>query len=74
MYEQYISVVLAALAVIILGCWNPPALQVQHGGKPSGHPSYRWLAFAALLVGLMSQYMMDASSPRGGSAYRGFAA
>ena len=54
-YEHYLPIVLAALTVLVLGCWNPRALQVRdQQGKALGHPSYLWLSLFALLVGLLS--------------------
>jgi len=53
-YEHYLPVVLAALTVLILGCWNPKGLQAQNNGKASGYPSYLWLSLFALIVGMMT--------------------
>nr|QBK85440.1 MAG: hypothetical protein LCMAC101_00270 [Marseillevirus LCMAC101] len=53
-HEQYLAVALAALTVLILGCWNPEALQKKNStGQPSGHPNYLWLALFAFLVGAL---------------------
>ena len=53
--EHYLPVVLSALAVLILGCWNPDALQSQDSqGKASGYPNYLWLALFAFLVGVLA--------------------
>ncbi len=56
-HEQYLAVALAALTVLILGCWNPVGLQSKNGsngqGSPSGKPSYLWLALFAFLVGAL---------------------
>jgi hypothetical protein len=54
-HEQYLAVALAALTVLILGCWNPKALQSRKsdGVTPSGYPSYLWLALFAFLVGAL---------------------
>lgn len=58
MYDKYLPVVLAALTVLVLGCINPQPLQTTVHNKPSGYPNYMWLALAALLVGLLSCYVM----------------
>ncbi len=50
-HEQYLAVALAALTVLILGCWNPEGLQSKKNGSRIGQPSYLWLAFFAFLVG-----------------------
>lgn len=59
MYDHYLPVVLAALTVLILGCWNPRQLQSHQNGVPSGHPSYVWLAVISLIVGLVACYLVD---------------
>lgn len=46
-------VIVAAITVLILGCWNPQALQHKKDGRPTGCPSYLWLALFALLAGLL---------------------
>jgi hypothetical protein len=59
-HEHYLPVVLAALTVLILGCWNPKSLQAQESkGKPSGYPSYMWLSLFALLVGVLAVWMYN---------------
>lgn len=58
MTDHYIAVVIAALTVLVLGCWNPLMLQARQNGKPTGHPSYMWLSMAALVAGLASCYLM----------------
>ena len=65
MYDHYLPVVIAALTVLILGCWNPRALQQVQNGQPNGCPNYMWLALFALLAGLLSCYLMK--SGKGGS-------
>ena len=64
MHSCYLAVVIAAIAVLVFGAWNPPCLQTKVNGAPSGQPSYMWLALLALLVGLLSCYVlkMDKSS------------
>ena len=64
MTDHYLSVVVAALTVLILGCWNPVVLQAHQNGKPSGHPSYMWLSLLALIAGLLSCYLMHPASKR----------
>jgi hypothetical protein len=59
MYDHYLSIVLSALTVLILGCWNPVMLQVTRNGVPTGYPNYMWLALFALLVGLISCYLIS---------------
>lgn len=51
-YERYIPVIVAALAVLVLGWLNPLALQTRnYSGKSAGCPSYLWLSLAVLLIG-----------------------
>ncbi len=57
-YDVYIPVIVTALVVLILGAWNPSGLQMQRGGKPSGYPSYLWLALIALVVGIATVWFM----------------
>jgi hypothetical protein len=56
MHEKYLAVVVSALVVLLLGCWNPKALQLTQNGVPSGHPNYMWLALLSLLAGLLTAY------------------
>ncbi len=63
MGDHYYPIIVAALTVLILGCWNPVALQAVQNGKPSGHPSYMWLSFMSLIAGLLTCYLMH---PGGG--------
>ena len=58
MYDQYLPVVISALTVLILGCWNPRALQQVQNGEPNGCPNYMWLALFSLLAGLLSCYLL----------------
>ena len=51
--EDYLPVVVTALTVLVLGCWNPKALQAKQGGRPTGQPSYLWLALLAFVVGVL---------------------
>lgn len=60
MYDHYLPIILAALAILIVGCWNPRGLQSVHAGQPSGHPSYLWLSLISLIVGLVSCYALQA--------------
>lgn len=59
MYDKYLPILISALTILILGCWNPEALQAQKDGVLSGHPSYMMLSLFALLAGLLSAYLMD---------------
>ena len=59
MYDQYLPILIAALTILIIGCWNPEALQSHKGGVPTGHPSYMMLSLFALLAGLLSAYLMQ---------------
>ncbi len=53
-HEQYLAVALAALTVLILGCWNPVGLQAKDSnGAAKGYPSYMWLTLFAFLVGAL---------------------
>lgn len=64
MTDHYLPLVIAALTVLILGCWNPVSLQARQSGKPSGHPSYMWLSGAALVAGLLSCFLMHPGGKR----------
>jgi hypothetical protein len=57
--DKYLGVILAALTLIVLGCWNPQSLQVQQNGKASGCPNYLWLALIALVVGIATVYLQN---------------
>ena len=59
-YEHYLPVVLSALTVLILGCWNPKSLQIRDAkGAPSGYPSYLWLSLVAFIVGLLAVWLYN---------------
>jgi len=56
-HEHYLAVAIAALTVLILGCWNPVGLQARDkGGKALGYPNYLWLALFAFLAGALCCY------------------
>jgi H+/Cl- antiporter ClcA len=56
---QYCGVVITALTVVLLGCWNPVGLQQKDAaGKANGCPNYLWVALIALLVGIVVCYFM----------------
>lgn len=58
-FEHYFPVILATLAVLILGCANPKWMRAKDAAKnPSMYPSYLWLAFFALVVGVLACYFM----------------
>lgn len=57
MFHQYAGVVTAVLVVLILACWNPPQLQQNMHGKPTGCPNFLWIALFALLVGICCVYL-----------------
>lgn len=61
---HYLPVIVAALTILILGCWNPKMLQTVQNGQTTGHPNYVWLSVIALLSGLLSCYLMHASKDR----------
>jgi H+/Cl- antiporter ClcA len=67
MYDHYLPIVVAALTVLVLGCWNPRALQTTQNGQPTGCPNYLWLALFALLAGLLSCYLMKGAKGGKGS-------
>lgn len=69
-HEQYLAVAFAALTVLLLGCWNPKALQSKKsdGVTPSGYPSYLWLALFAFLVGALCCYCQQ-QQRRGGMSF-----
>jgi hypothetical protein len=58
MYDHYLPIVIAALVILLLGCWNPKALQMKQNGRPTGCPNSMWLALAALLSGIASCYIL----------------
>ena len=52
--DHYLPVALSALTVLILGCWNPDAIQLKdNNGEETGRPNYMWLALLSLLVGML---------------------
>lgn len=53
-YEHYLPVILSALTVVLLGCWNPKSLRAKPDEVSKGVPSYKWLALFALLVGMLT--------------------
>lgn len=55
---HYVGVVVTALVVLLLGCWNPKLLQQKKDDKPTGCPSYLWISLIALLVGLLTCLFM----------------
>jgi hypothetical protein len=68
MQDSYIPLFVAALTVLILGCWNPKVLQKTHAGQPTGHPSYMWIAALSLLAGLLTCFLMK-DGARGSAFY-----
>lgn len=71
-HEQYLAVALAALAVLILGCWNPKGLQAKDtNGNAKGYPNYLWVALIAFLVGALCCYGQQ-QNRRGGLGGLGF--
>lgn len=60
--DHYLPVVVAALVVLILGCWNPRGLQVYKKGVSTGCVSYIWLALFALLGGAVTVLILNNSS------------
>lgn len=65
MFDLYLPVVIAALSILIVGCWNPRELQTVQNGQPTGQPNYMWLALIALLVGLLAVFLMAPNGKRG---------
>lgn len=65
MHAHYLPIIVAALAILILGCLNPVVLQSTQNGKPSGHPSYLWLSMISLLAGLLTCYLNHPGSKKG---------
>ena len=57
--DKYLPVIVAAIVIVILGCWNPKSLQVHSGGKPTGCPNYLWLSLISLAVGLLTCYLQE---------------
>lgn len=59
-HKAYIPVLVAALAVLLVGCWNPKTLQSKTPhGIPSGYPSWLWLGVIALVAGSATVMLMD---------------
>ena len=58
MHSCYIAVIVAALAVLFFGAWNPPCFQTKVNGVPSGHASYMWLAVLGLAFGALSCHVL----------------
>lgn len=57
--EHYLPIIVAALVVLILGCWNPRPIQQYRKGTPTGCPSYIWLALFALLFGSLTVLIIN---------------
>jgi hypothetical protein len=64
-HNMYLAVILSALTVLVLGCWNPTPLQTVQHGKPTGQPNYMWLALLSLLVGLLTCYLVAMKKGKG---------
>lgn len=62
MYEEYIPLALSALAILLVGYWNPKQIQIVQNGVPTGCPNYMWLALIGLIAGLGSQWFMQQNS------------
>lgn len=67
-HEHYLPVVLAALTVLLLGCWNPKFLREtkeEQAKHANGAPSYKWLALFALLAGILAVYCYNSGKHSG---------
>lgn len=54
-YDKYLCCIVAAIVILVAGCINPVILQsTDSEGKPSGHPSYIWMAVLAFLGGALA--------------------
>ena len=54
-FDKYLCCIVAAIVILVAGCINPQVLQSKDAqGKPSGHPSYIWLAILAFLGGALT--------------------
>lgn len=61
--EHYLPIIFVALVVLVLGAWNPTALQAKtSAGKPSGYPDYKWLAALSALGGLLTVWAYRVTS------------
>jgi len=58
MYDEYLPVIITALVMLVLACWNPKVLQEQKQGQPQGRPSYVTLSLLSLLAGIFSVFLM----------------
>lgn len=61
MYGQYLGTIIAALTVLVLGCWNPQMLQQKKNGQYTGCLNYMWVALLALVVGVLACYLMHST-------------
>lgn len=57
-YEQYLPLLLVALTVLLLGCWNPPCLQQKDHGLPNGKPNYVLVALLSFAVGVLGHLLL----------------
>jgi hypothetical protein len=64
MYDQYLPVLISALTILLIKCWNPEVLQSQKDGRPTGYPSYMMVALVSLLAGLLAAYLMQGSGKK----------
>lgn len=67
---QYVPVFIAALAVLLVGWWNPKQLRSKQAANPSTvagqcheHTDYRWLALIALVAGAGGVMLMPSMKP-----------
>ncbi len=59
--RQYIPVLVSALAVLLVGYWNPKALRAKPGPSTvavSEVADYKWLALIALVAGAATVMLM----------------
>lgn len=62
MLHDFLPVIIAALTVLVFGCWNPKGLQCKDkSGKPTGYPNYMWLALLSLVLGGLAALLYSGS-------------
>lgn len=59
-YEYYLPLVISALVVVLLGCWNPKCLQTKEHGLPSGKLNYPLVALLSFLSGVLGCLILHA--------------
>lgn len=62
-YGCYLPLIMALLAIIIFGFWNPTFIQTTQNNRPTGYPNYLWLALIGLIAGVITAlFISDCNS------------